>query len=122
MAVLLFSYGTLQQAEVQVATYGRPLSGTADALRGFRLEPLEIRDPHVVAVSGKAIHTIARPSPDPEARIQGTVFEVSEEELAASDRYEVSDYVRAELTLESGRKAWVYVDGSSGSSGNLLAK
>ena len=58
--VRLFAYGTLQQREVQMATYGRPLEGTPDVLGGYRLEPLTITDPEVVRLSGKAVHTIAR--------------------------------------------------------------
>ena len=52
--VALFSYGTLQQSEVQLATYGRPLDGTPDALVGYRLERVLIEDPHVVQLSGSS--------------------------------------------------------------------
>ena len=51
--VALFSYGTLQQREVQIANYGRQLDGEPDALIGYRLEQLAIDDPKVVEVSGK---------------------------------------------------------------------
>jgi hypothetical protein len=37
------------------------------------------------------------------------VFRITPEELAAADRYEVSDYKRIEVTLKSGLVAWVYV-------------
>jgi len=37
------------------------------------------------------------------------VFRISADELAAADRYEVSDYVRVLVPLRSGRQAWVYV-------------
>ena len=52
----LFVYGTLRQPEVQLATYGRLVEGTADALAGYRLEPLAITDAEVVRLSGKAVH------------------------------------------------------------------
>lgn len=107
--ISLFSYGTLQQRDVQLANYGRELSGLADTLTGYRLEPLAIRDPEVVRISGKAVHTIARASGDPADRISGTVFSLTEQELAATDAYEVAVYGRVEVTLESGRTAWVYV-------------
>jgi gamma-glutamylcyclotransferase (GGCT)/AIG2-like uncharacterized protein YtfP len=107
--VSLFSYGTLQQPEVQLANYGRLLTGAPDALRGYRLAPLAISDPHVIALSGKAMHTIARLSGSPEHRVEGTLFEISEDELAATDAYEVDVYARIEVTLESGKMAWVYV-------------
>ena len=109
MAVLLFSYGTLQQPEVQLANYARLLTGTPDVLSGYRLAPLHITDPYVVKVSGKAVHTIARASASANDRIDGSEFELSEEELAATDAYEVDVYARVEVTLGSGRKAWVYV-------------
>jgi gamma-glutamylcyclotransferase (GGCT)/AIG2-like uncharacterized protein YtfP len=106
---LLFSYGTLQQPEVQRATYGRLLDGRTDALLGYRLAPLAISDPEVVRLSGKAVHTIACFSGDASDRIPGVVFEISEAELAATDAYEVDAYARAEVTLESGAHAFVYV-------------
>lgn len=109
--VLLFSYGTLRQREVQLATYGRELAGQPDSLAGYRLEPLAISDPRVVALSGKAVHHIACATGDPADRIEGTVFELSREELDSTDAYEVDAYARAEVTLESGRKAFVYVGG-----------
>jgi len=106
---VLFSYGTLQQPEVQQANYGRLLDGTPDALLGYRLEPLTISDPDVVRVSGKAVHTIARPSGNPEDRIDGVRFTLTEAELAATDDYEVKAYARAEIVLESGVRAFAYV-------------
>jgi gamma-glutamylcyclotransferase (GGCT)/AIG2-like uncharacterized protein YtfP len=107
--VLLFSYGTLRQREVQLANYGRQLEGSPDALPGYRLAEVLIDDPHVVTVSGKAVHTIARATGDPADRIGGMVFELTPAELASTDGYETSAYTRIEVTLESGRKAFVYV-------------
>ena len=105
----LFSYGTLQLREVQRANYGHELSGVPDALAGYRLEALMIGDPDVVSISGKAVHTIARYTGDPADRVEGTVFELSDAELGATDDYEVEPYRRIEVTLESGRAAWAYV-------------
>jgi gamma-glutamylcyclotransferase (GGCT)/AIG2-like uncharacterized protein YtfP len=108
-SVAVFSYGTLRQPEVQLANYGRELSGKPDALSGYRLVPLAISDPHVVAISGKAVHTIARATGNPADRVDGVVFELTDAELAATDTYEVDAYRRVEEALQSGRKAWVYV-------------
>jgi len=108
-AVLLFSYGTLRQPEVQLANYGRLLDGRPDALRGYRLAPLAITDPHVVRISGKAVHAIARRTGDSADVIGGMVFGLSPAELAATDRYEVDAYARVEVTLASGARAFVYV-------------
>jgi gamma-glutamylcyclotransferase (GGCT)/AIG2-like uncharacterized protein YtfP len=109
MTVWLFSYGTLQQREVQIANYGRTLLGTPDLLRGYRLAPLEISDPHVIAISGKAVHSIAYATGNAEDSIAGTLFELTDAELHATDAYEVDVYSRVEAVLESGRTAWVYV-------------
>jgi gamma-glutamyl AIG2-like cyclotransferase len=104
----LFSYGTLQQEAVQLANYGRLIDGKPDALLGYELAPLRIADPHVVAVSGKSVHMIARPSGDPTARVIGTLLYLTQPELEASDAYEDKSYSRIEVTLESGRSAFVY--------------
>jgi gamma-glutamylcyclotransferase (GGCT)/AIG2-like uncharacterized protein YtfP len=107
--VLLFSYGTLRQGEVQRATYGRLLDGQPDSLRGYRLAPLPISDPEVVRISGKAVHSIARRTGDPADRIEGVVFRLTAAEIAATDRYEVDVYARVEVELASGCRAFVYV-------------
>ena len=107
-AIALFSYGTLRQAEVQLSNYGRLLEGEPDVLAGYRLAPVEIADPEVVRISGKAIHTIAIASGVRDDRIEGVLFMLSEAELAATDAYETDAYARIEVTLESGRSAWVY--------------
>jgi len=106
----LFSYGTLQQEEVQLSTFGRRLEGTSDCLVGFLIAKLKIMHPEVVATSGKGFHPIARATGQRNNRVPGTVFEVTEEELKHSDRYEVDAYKRIETTLESGKSAWVYVE------------
>jgi hypothetical protein len=106
----LFSYGTLQRRDVQLATYGRPLDGSPDALLGYRLEVLPDRDPDAVRISGTKTHMVVRSTGDPAIRVPGVVFLLTAEELTATDQYEGSDYDRAELTLESGRKAFVYVE------------
>ncbi len=104
----LFSYGTLQQENVQLAQFGRSLKGAPDALPGWKREMVEITDPDVLAKSGERFHPIVvRGMPHDE--VAGTVFEISEEELAAADRYEVADYKRIAVRLKSGRDAWVYV-------------
>lgn len=112
-SVALFSYGTLQLPEVQRANYGRLLDGEPDTLTGYRLVPLAITDPEVVRLSGKAVHTIAEGTGNPDDRIAGLVFLLSEAELDATDSYEVDAYARVEAELESGRRAWVYVSGPS---------
>ena len=106
---LLFSYGTLRQREVQLSTFGRELDGRPDAIVGYELDYVTITDPHVVATSGSDRHPILRPSDRADAAIEGTVFAISEADLAAADDYEVDDYVRVAVPLRSGEQAWVYV-------------
>lgn len=110
----LFSYGTLQDDTVQLATFGRRLQGSADELRGYHCTMLDIRDPQVVATSGATHHPIVRHTGDPAHAVQGTLLRVTPEELARADAYEVDDYRRVEVTLASGRRAWVYVQVDAG--------
>jgi gamma-glutamylcyclotransferase (GGCT)/AIG2-like uncharacterized protein YtfP len=106
----LFSYGTLQQEEVQRSTFGRTLRGVPDSLVGFIVIQLKIRDPDVVATSGKEVHPIARLTGAFNHRVPGTVFEVTEAEIEQSDCYEVDAYQRVETVLASGKSACVYVE------------
>lgn len=107
---LLFSYGTLQRADVQLATFGRLLIGQPDELVGFEEGVFEILDPDFVATSGKARHAIVTFNGRENSRVKGTAFELNESELAASDEYEPAGYRRIATTLASGREAWVYAD------------
>jgi hypothetical protein len=107
--VRLFAYGTLRQENVQRAIFGRLLDGVADALPGFALSPLPIADPEVIAASGLAVHTAARPTGNEDDLIPGTLFLLSPAELEAADRYEVDEMVRIEAKLASGATAFVYV-------------
>lgn len=107
--VLLFSYGTLQLEQVQLESFGRLLDGEDDAMPGYRRAMVEITDPEVLRASGERFHPIVTFSGDPADTVAGKVFRISEAELAAADRYEVSDYARVAVRLGSGREAWVYV-------------
>ena len=107
---LLFSYGTLQQDNLQQATFGRLLEGSADALVGYAQSMVKIEDTDVVAKSGKTHHPIVAFTGEGEDRVAGTVFEISDAELAAADAYEVDAYKRVLAPLASGLNAWVYVD------------
>jgi gamma-glutamylcyclotransferase (GGCT)/AIG2-like uncharacterized protein YtfP len=109
MTELLFSYGTLQQPEVQLATFGRELTGHRDAIVGFDLDYVTITDPHVVATSGSDRHPILRPTERVDAHVDGMVFAITQAELAAADEYEVDDYRRIAVPLRCGSTAWVYV-------------
>ena len=118
----LFSYGTLQLREVQLANYGRELEGEPDALVGYKLIRLADRDPDAVRISGTKTHMVVRESGNPADRVTGVVYLLTAEELAETDRYEGSDYGRTELTLESGRRALVYVEATSPHSGGAPSR
>lgn len=104
----VFSYGTLQLPQVQRALYGRDVATVADTLVSYRLDWLTITDPAVIATSGARRHPILRRGSDND-HVDGSFLELTEDELAATDAYEVSDYVRIEVTLRSGLTAWVYI-------------
>jgi gamma-glutamylcyclotransferase (GGCT)/AIG2-like uncharacterized protein YtfP len=107
---LLFSYGTLQQEAVQLSTFGRLLDGHSDELVGFEQASFEIEDPEFVATSGKSHHAIVKFNGRTDSRVIGTVFEVSDSELASADEYEPAGYERISTILASGTQAWVYAD------------
>jgi GNAT superfamily N-acetyltransferase/gamma-glutamylcyclotransferase (GGCT)/AIG2-like uncharacterized protein YtfP len=98
---LIFAYGTLQSEDLQWSTFGRLLDGQRDELPAFELS---IAENHAnVVFNGKA-----------DSGVPGTVFEVTDEELAAADEYEQRvAYQRIDVTLASGRQAWTYVFGST---------
>ena len=107
---LLFSYGTLQEARVQLSTFGRLLAGEADALVGFEPSQVFIEDAGIRMATGKTHHANVTFTANSEHRVSGTVFEITEEELAAADTYEnAAAYTRISAVLASGRTAWVYV-------------
>jgi hypothetical protein len=107
---LLFSYGTLQEHAVQLATFGRLLKGDRDQILGFEPSWVPIQDAAIVAASGRTHHANATFTGRPDSRIAGTAFEITDAELAAADRYEApAAYTRVAATLASGRTAWVYV-------------
>jgi hypothetical protein len=111
---LVFSYGTLQQENVQLGTFGRPLQGQRDELLGFEPSLVRIEDPQVVATSGKTHHANVTFNGRNDSRVSGTVFEITDADLAAADQYEqLAAYKRVAAMLASGKQAWVYVDARS---------
>jgi gamma-glutamylcyclotransferase (GGCT)/AIG2-like uncharacterized protein YtfP len=100
---LLFSYGSLRQEEVQVATFGRPLTGRPDELLGFELVTAQRSGTgHANVVRGAA-----------GSSVPGVAFEISDAELASADEYERRDgYTRVTGALSSGQTSWVYLSRS----------
>lgn len=110
MIELLFSYGTLQLEKVQLESFGRKLIGHKDVLKGYKLGQLQITDKDVLAKSGQEFHPMAIPStPSKNDKIAGVLFEITPEELAQADKYEVDDYKRVKCKFESGKEGWIYI-------------
>ena len=104
---------------------GRRVPAEADELRGFRRGKIRLGRGlfpiiHAEGVQasgqepGRGQETAdARPQPSgaptgPASVVKGFVITVTTEELRRLDAYETSAYRRSEVTLASGRKAWVY--------------
>jgi hypothetical protein len=113
--IWLFAYGTLQLRRVQLAIFGRELDGRADVLPGYAVSPLLITDPNVIATSGTAHHTVVHETGDPHDVVPGTLFRITQTELAAADAYEVDDCKRVIVRLGSGIDAFVYVNAAPSS-------
>ena len=107
---LLFSYGTLQIAKVQLETFNRILEGSPDELIGYKLDYLEITDPEVLRRSDQSYHPILRYTGFENDRIPGVLFEVSEQEILQADDYEVDDYKRIETGFASGKRGYIYME------------
>ncbi len=106
----LFSYGTLQLENVQKETFGRLLKGSNDSLLGYVLSEIKIKDKDVIAKSGTDIHPILKFTGDDSDQVEGTIFQITSEELSQADAYEVDEYVRIEGRFKSGTSAWIYAD------------
>ncbi len=104
----LFSYGTLQLEKVQIASFGRILKGTNDKLNGYKLVSIEITDENVLQQSEQKFHPMAIPGIRSDY-IDGVVFEITSAELIQADQYEVADYKRIAVQLNSGIQAWIYI-------------
>jgi gamma-glutamylcyclotransferase (GGCT)/AIG2-like uncharacterized protein YtfP len=109
MKEYLFSYGTLQKEKVQIELFGRILQGSGDRLRGYKATAIEIRDESFLLKGEQKNQQTAIISKDKNDSIKGTVFEITEEELLAADKYEPDGYKRINVVLESGKEAWIYV-------------
>jgi gamma-glutamylcyclotransferase (GGCT)/AIG2-like uncharacterized protein YtfP len=106
--VQLFSYGTLQDEQVQLATFGRKLNGEADSLSGYRLSKIPVKDQP--EISGDQYYLNAQHTGQETDTVVGTKFEVTQQELEDADVYEATaNYERITVKLDSGAIAWVYV-------------
>jgi hypothetical protein len=64
----------------------------------------------LAVMTPKAVHTMARFTGRTSNAIPGTVFGVTATETQGADSYEVAAVKRVAVTLDSGIRAWAYVD------------
>ena len=98
--IYLFTYGTLQNIEVQQANFNRILKGHKDQLNGYKLAKHKIYGQYPVIEA----------SLSPTDSVTGTTYEIDVTELDAADAYETEAYKRIEVILASNRTAWVYIE------------
>lgn len=95
----LFTYGTLQDRSIQLQVFERLLNGSKDVLSGFRISEEKI--------FGR--YPVIEPAENKKEQVNGTVYELIDEELAKADQYEGSAYKKIKVDLISGVTAWVYI-------------
>lgn len=95
----LFTYGTLQQEDIQLTIFSRTLSGFNDTLSGYKLS-----DEKVVG-----IYPVMQNSDVPTDFVNGRVYMCSNKEILDIDKYEGPAYKRIKVTLNSGKSAWAYI-------------
>ncbi|GMN06352.1 gamma-glutamylcyclotransferase [Croceitalea sp. MTPC5] len=95
----LFSYGRLQEHEVQQAVLNRKLKGTKDILVGFKKFEKQTTDQH----------PIIEPTNDVKDAVKGVLYPISNLDLYKIDSYRSLNYARKLVTLKSGTKAWAYL-------------
>jgi hypothetical protein len=104
----LFSYGTLRQEDVQLATFGRRLAGRPDALVGYALKVIQIHDRSFAAKNGAHQRTLQFTGNASDVA-EGVALALTRQELEQADEYEPDDYERVQVQLRSGLGAWVYL-------------
>ncbi|MGY5352946.1 gamma-glutamylcyclotransferase family protein [Wenyingzhuangia sp. IMCC45533] len=96
----LFTYGTLQDPKIQKALFKKLLKGMPDSLTGYLKSNITL---------GDNSYPILIKSNQPNNLIEGTCYELSDEEILICDDYEGDSYQRIRVELTSKKKAWVYV-------------
>jgi len=101
--IKLFTYGTLQQTDVQDELFGRRLVGTSETLVGYALQEIQIEEEF-----GIVAYEILVETGNPKDTINGIVYDVTQKELYQADLYEGMNYKRVEVHLQSDQKVWAY--------------
>jgi gamma-glutamylcyclotransferase (GGCT)/AIG2-like uncharacterized protein YtfP len=105
----LFSYGTLQEDRVQLQLFGRIVKGVKDVLTCYKIITIEVKDEAFLAKGEQKHQRTLITSNNKNDIIEGTMLEISEEELHLIDTYEPAEYKRGKVKLASGQWAWVYI-------------
>lgn len=108
-SVLLFAYGTLQDAETQLDVLGRIADDGTDVLTGWRVGTAARRDRRDANPQGVMAVRVAHRTDDPHDKVVGTLLRLTLEELEAVDEYQAPSHHRERIRLASGRDAWVYL-------------
>lgn len=95
----LFTYGTLQDKEVQQMVFSRILTGSEDHLKEHTISK--------ELVGG--LYPTVKSSPKSVKGVPGILYVISKDELQRVDVYEGDAYYRKKAMLASGIKAWVYL-------------
>lgn len=95
----LFVYGTLLEKEVQLGVFSRLLGGLKDGLREYIVSDYKVADRYPTLEHTGNEHEI----------IKGEVYTLTPDELKKADEYEGDAYERIEISLSSGKRAWVYI-------------
>ncbi len=98
----LFTYGTLQEEDVQRALFTRKLKGNRDVLIGFQLSEEKLMGKYPVIMQ----------TGNEKDSVTGKVYNISNLELYKADAYETQAYKRIMVKLISGLTAWTYIENS----------
>ncbi len=93
----LFVYGSLQSAFIQYKVLGRVCEGQIDILDNYLRSDISLDG---------SVYPIAVPLEG--EYIEGTILELTDEELQRADIYETEAYRRIKVTLRSGAEVWMY--------------
>ena len=92
-----FSYGTLQSHQSQRDALGKEIHGHPATITGWRLDEVMLNGetyPNIVEDTGSVVH--------------GTVYDLSDADVAKLDKWEV-DYDKTSETTDDGENVFVYV-------------
>ena len=99
----LFTYGTLQNDDIQETIFGRQLQGTPEILIGYVIKEIQIEEEF-----GIVHYPIIMETNNPEDTINGIVYEITSIDLRQADLYEGLHYKRVEVHLQSNEMVWAY--------------